>query len=142
MRKWIENILHRRNGPAHLRSGQWGENQAARLLKSKGWKIVGSRVRVGRHDEIDLIALDGDVLVFAEVKTRRNEVFGRPFSAVNREKRKRISRAAVRYLKTKKIKPDHIRFDAIEVIGEPGGTPEIRHIENAFPLDAAYRLWW
>jgi len=39
--------------------------------------------------------------------------------------------------------PDYIRFDVIEVIGEPHiGKPEIRHIENAFPLDAAYRLWW
>jgi hypothetical protein len=41
------------------------------------------------------------------------------------------------------LQPDYIRFDVIEVIGEPGGNePEIRHIENAFPLDSSYRLWW
>ena len=142
MRKWFEQIRHRKNRPAHLKSGRWGESLAARLLKSKGWKIVGKRVRVGRHDEIDLIAQAGDILVFTEVKTRRNETFGRPFSAVNKDKRKRLSRAAVGYLKKKNIKPDHIRFDVIEVIGEPGGTPELRHIENAFQLDSAYRLWW
>jgi len=142
MRTWFEHLLSRKNEPAHLRSGRWGEKQAARLLRSKGWKIVGRRVRVGRNDEIDLIAEAGNILVFTEVKTRRNETFGRPSSAVGRDKRKRLSRAAMGYLKMKKIKPDHIRFDVIEVIGEPGGTPETRHIENAFPLDSAYRLWW
>ena len=55
----------------------------------------------------------------------------------------RLSRAAVAYLKHNKLKPDHIRFDVVEVIGEAGRkAPEIRHIENAFPLDSAYRLWW
>ncbi|MDF7824557.1 YraN family protein [Pontiellaceae bacterium B12227] len=116
---------------------------AVRLLKSKHWKIIGERVRAGKHDELDIIAEDSSALVFVEVKTRKNEDFGRPFSAVNKEKRKRLSRAAVAYLKKKNIKPDYIRFDVVEVIGEPGNSqPEIRHIENAFPLDSAYRLWW
>ncbi|VGO12739.1 hypothetical protein PDESU_01293 [Pontiella desulfatans] len=128
---------------AHLKSGRWGEQQAARLLKSKGWKIVGERVRVGKHDEIDIIAEDAPALVFVEVKTRKNETYGRPFSAVNTEKKKRLSRAAVAYLKKKKIKPDYIRFDVVEVIGEPDGdAPEIRHIENAFQLNSSYKLWW
>jgi len=129
--------------PAHLKSGRWGEEEAVRLLKKKRYKIVGQRVRVGKRDEIDIIAKDGPVLVFVEVKTRKNEDYGRPFSAVNKAKRKHLSRAAVAWLKRTKPEPDYIRFDAVEVIGEPGGRmPEIRHIENAFPLDPAYRLWW
>ena len=143
MKRWIEKLLNRKVTAAHLKTGLWGEQQGVRFLKSRKYKVVGERVRVGKHDELDIIAKRGDVLVFVEVKTRRNETYGRPFSAVNKDKRKRISRAAVTYLKNKNIKPDYIRFDVVEVIGEPGNkNPEIRHIENAFPLDSAYRLWW
>lgn len=127
----------------HLQSGRWGERQAVRFLKERKFRIVGRRVRVGRHDELDIVAEQGGVLVFAEVKTRKSEQFGRPFSAVGREKRKRLSRAAVGYLRKQTHRPEYIRFDVIEVIGEPGNSrPEIRHIENAFPLDSAYKLWW
>lgn len=140
---WLFNRFRKKAEPAHLKSGRWGEKKAVRLLKSKGWKVVGERVRVGRHDELDIIAEDRGVLIFVEVKTRKNETFGRPFSAVNKEKRRCLSRAAVKYLKCKKITPDYIRFDVVEVIGEPRGKSfEIRHIENAFPLDSAYALWW
>ncbi|MEI6892764.1 MAG: YraN family protein [Pontiella sp.] len=143
MRRWIEQLFKKSTEPAHLASGRWGERVAVRLLKSKHWKIIGQRVRAGKHDELDIIADDGNVLVFIEVKTRKNENFGRPFAAVHAAKRKCLSRAAVSYLKKKNIKPDYIRFDVIEVIGEPGNkNPEVRHIENAFPLDSAYRLWW
>jgi hypothetical protein len=73
----------------------------------------------------------------------RSENHGRPFSAVNRDKHKRLSRAAVDHLKKKNIRPEYIRFDVIEVIGEPGaGAPEIRQIENAFQLASPYKLWW
>ncbi len=143
MRQWIEKWFKPRREAAHLKSGRWGEERAVRFLKKHGYKIHGQRVRVGRHDELDAIAEHNGVLVFIEVKTRRTEEFGRPFSAVNQSKRKRLSRAAVGYLKTRKLQPDYIRFDVVEVVGEPGGEPpEIRHIENAFPLDSHYRLWW
>ncbi len=143
MKRWIEKFLKRRNEPAHLSSGRWGEKRAARFLKSNGYKMVGARVRAGKHDELDIIAEHAGVLVFVEVKTRKNENFGRPFAAVNKEKRRRLSRAAVAYLKKNNLKPDYIRFDVVEVIGEPaGGVPEIRHVENAFQLDSAYKLWW
>ena len=137
--RWFQKTAE----PAHLKTGKWGERLAVRHLKSKGWKILGERVRVGKHDELDIIADNGQAMVFVEVKTRKNENYGRPFSAVNREKKKRLSRAAVAYLKKKNTKPDYIRFDVIEVVGEPeGDAPEIRHIENAFQLDRAYHLWW
>ena len=129
--------------PAHLKTGKWGERQAVRFLKSRHWKILGERVRVGKHDEIDIIANDGTALVFVEVKTRKDETFGRPISAVNREKRRRLSRAAVAWLKENRPEPEHFRFDVIEVIGEAeGDPPEIRHIENAFQLSSRYQLWW
>lgn len=143
MKRWIEKWCKKSTEPAHLKSGKWGEKMAIRLLKKKHYKIIGQRVRVGKRDEVDIIAEHGGALIFVEVKTRKNENYGRPFSAVNKAKRKCLSRAAVAYLKQNRIKPEFIRFDVVEVVGEPDGTkPEIRHIENAFPLDSAYRLWW
>ncbi|MCF7864610.1 MAG: YraN family protein [Kiritimatiellales bacterium] len=143
MKRWIENLLKKSVEPVHLKAGRWGEQQAIRFLKKNGYKVLGQRVRVGKRDELDIVAEHDGVLVFVEVKTRKNENYGRPFSAVDKAKCKHLSRAAVAYLKQKKIKPEFIRFDVVEVIGEPGGgAPEIRHIENAFPLDSAYRLWW
>ena len=140
---WLSNLLRRKTEAAHLKTGKWGERLAVRLLKSKGWKIVGERVRVGRHDELDIIADHGGVLVFVEVKTRKNEDFGRPISAVNKAKRHRLSRAAIGYLKQQRPPPDYFRFDVVEVIGEPDmEPPRIRHIENAFQLDSSYKLWW
>ncbi len=127
----------------HLKAGRWGEKQAEHFLKKAGCKILGSRVRVGRRDELDLIARTGETMVFVEVKTRKNEKQGRPASFVNRQKRRNLSRAAVRFLKKRKLRPPYIRFDIVEVIGEPGGgPPEIRHLPNAFTLEGGYRIWW
>lgn len=119
-------------------------------MKKAGYKILGRRVRVGKHDEIDLIARLRsshkasprhaiDTMVFVEVKTRKNEERGRPAVAVGRDKRKKLSRAAVTFLQKRKLRPPYIRFDIVEVIEEP---PEVRHIENAFQLEGGYRIWW
>jgi len=122
-------------------TGSWGEAQAERALRQKGYSILGRRVHVGRRDELDLIARDGTVLVFVEVKTRKTEAFGRPGAAVNHAKRHYLSRAAVRYLKHLRQRPNAFRFDVVEVIGTLNTpAPLIRHIENAFPLDRCYRV--
>lgn len=124
-------------------TGEWGEAIAARELERRGWKILGRRVRVGPHDEIDLLARDGDVLVFVEVKTRSSEDFGRPFASVDRRKRHALSRAAIRYLKKVAREPVYFRFDVVEVIGRQGeGSPVTRLITNAFQLDRCYTLPW
>lgn len=128
--------------PIHLTTGLWGEREAEQFLVSKGYRILSRRFRVTVRDEVDLVARDGEVLVFVEVKTRKTEDYGRPVSAVDRKKRHVMSRAAVRYLKRLE-KPVCFRFDVVEVIGtESGGNPKIRHIENAFPLDRCYALPW
>jgi len=128
--------------PEHLRAGLWGEEQAEQYLRRHGWRILGRRVRIGR-DELDLVARAGEVLVFVEVKTRRNEDFGRPFDAIKRSKRHSLSRAAVRYLRQLRERPSFFRFDVVEVVGTvEQGQPRIRHIENAFTLDRRYRVSW
>jgi putative endonuclease len=130
------------SSPEHLKTGVWGEQMAADFLKKQGYKILGQRVRIGTRDELDLVARDGDCLVFAEVKTRATETYGRPFSSVDRQKRHTLSRGAIRYLKRLKNPRVCFRFDVVEVIGRAGAAnpPEIRHIRNAFPLDRRYML--
>lgn len=121
--------------------GLWGEKEAGRFLESKGYKILGRRVRIGDRDELDLVARDGEILVFVEVKTRGGEAFGRPAVAVDKAKRHTLSRAAVRYLKKLHNPRVHFRFDVVEVTGTmDGGAPRINHIENAFLLDSRYSL--
>jgi len=122
-------------------TGLWGERQAARYLAGKGYKIIGRRFRVGMRDEIDLIAREGDTLVFIEVKTRANEAFPRPLAAVGRAKRYNQARAAIRYLKRLKTQPASFRFDVVEIIGKPDKEkPLVRHVENAFSLPKYFRV--
>ena len=126
---------------ARQSTGLWGEQEAARYLTVKGYKIIGRRVRVGIRDEIDLIARIENTLVFIEVKTRAGEDFGRPVASVNRSKRFHLSRAAVRYLKRMKTQPANFRFDIVEIIGSQNAPPPvIRHIEHAFPLPKYFRV--
>lgn len=144
---WYKAILRRVTGrkkeePAHLAAGRWGEEIAGEMLCKKGYKIVERRLKILR-DEIDLIVRRKNILVFVEVKTRRSVDFGRPVEAVKRPKQKNLCRAAVRYLKAARVKPEYIRFDVVEVIGQPEvGEPKVNHIENAFPLGFGYRLPW
>lgn len=126
--------------PETAAAGRWGEDVAARHLEGKKYKIVGRRVRVGRRDEIDLVARQGRVLVFVEVKTRRGERYGRPSDFVDRHKRHALSRAAVRYIERLEDSRVIFRFDVVEVVGVEGEDPVIRHIENAFVLDTRYML--
>jgi len=121
-------------------TGLWGEEQAAACLLEQGYRILGRRVRPDRRDEIDIVARQGETLVFVEVKTRRNEDFGRPLAAVDSAKRKALNRAAVRYLRRLGFPALFCRFDTIEVIGTPETKPVVRHIENAFPFEQKYRL--
>jgi len=127
----------------HIRQGIWGEKVAASMLKKNGYKILGTRIKIGRRDELDIVARMENTLVFIEVKTRRNENYARPLSAVTRNKQRILSRAAARYLSRLNPRPPSFRFDVVEVIGEEGDkTPTIRHIEKAFSIDKKYNLQW
>lgn len=122
-------------------TGKWGERAAEDVLRRKGYRILGRRVRVAGRDEIDLVARDGKVLVFVEVKTRASEQYGRPIDAVDRHKRQVTSRAAMRYIRKLKKRDIPFRFDVVEVIGTPeDGADTIRHIEEAYPLDRRYMV--
>ena len=81
---------------------------------------------------------DNDTLVFIEVKTRTREDFGRPFAAVDREKRKRISRGALAWLRMLDNPDILFRFDVAEVILADHAKPRVELIKNAFPLSKPY----
>lgn len=123
-------------------TGVWGERVAADWLEGRGYSIVGRRVRPALHDEIDIIARKGRVLTFVEVKARSSEVYGRPASAVGRQKRKALCRAAAAYLRGARYPDLAYRFDIVEVVGSPAAPnpPTVRLIEDAFRFPLRYRF--
>lgn len=111
--------------------GGRGEEAAASYLISKKYAILARQYRC-RAGEIDLVARDGDTIVFAEVKTRRSLRFGLPSEAVDRRKRQRMMRSAAWYMTSMALPADTpCRFDVIEVYAEPERW-RIRHYESAF----------
>jgi putative endonuclease len=103
---------------------------ALRCLREQGLEIVETNYRFGRG-EIDIIAKDGDVLVFCEVKTRYNDQYGPPEYALTPRKQKQIRRVAGGYLYERELRDQECRFDVV-AIRMCGGKPEINHIKNAF----------
>lgn len=114
-----------------VRLGDKGEGLAAKFLQKKGFAILEQNYKT-RAGEIDIIAMDGGTLVFVEVKTRENLYYGRPFEAVTSLKRRKISNAAMLYLKRLKIIPP-CRFDVVSIFYERG-RPELELIQDAFEL--------
>ncbi|MEI6520311.1 MAG: YraN family protein [bacterium] len=109
--------------------GALGERHAARMLRAKGYRLVEANARV-TNGEIDLICSRGDTLIFVEVRTRTSDAFITPGESVNESKQKRVTRAARRYLKMKKIDETPIQYDVVEVIATKyGKIVDIRHIE-------------
>src|SRR6201984_1621690 len=119
---------------SHLRRGARGERLACRYLKRNGYKVLFRNFRGRSGGEIDVVCRDNDTLVFVEVKTRGREDFGRPFEAVNREKRKRISRGALAWLRMLDNPDILFRFDVVEVIIVDNAKPRVEVIKKGFPL--------
>lgn len=116
--------------------GKTGEDSASRHLAKQGYRILDRNVRIA-SGEIDLIALDRDTLVFVEVKTRTSDAFGAPELAVDLRKQKRMTKAALAYLKTKKLHQMPCRFDVVAITRLPEERIEL--IRNAFEMDGRYR---
>lgn len=101
---------------------------AAEYLKSKGYRILERNYR-NRCGELDIIAEQDDAIIVVEVKFRKSGVYGDPLEAVNRNKQRRICRAALYYYVECGLAMDvPCRFDVIAIYGDN----TIRHIENAF----------
>ncbi len=110
--------------------GDAAEKKAARFLKKKGYKIIETNYTVHHVGEIDIIAKDGETLVFVEVKFRKNDLSGRPEEFVGREKRRRLQRTAMQYMTVHDIHLP-VRFDVVGIMGEKK-EEQIELIQNAF----------
>ncbi len=113
--------------------GRWGEAEAARYLRAKGYAVIGANYRC-RYGEIDLIAEKKDILAFVEVKLRANGVFARAREFVDAHKQQRLRTTAQMWLSENptKLQP---RFDVIEIYAQDESeykVSQINHIENAF----------
>ena len=109
--------------------GLWGEEQALKYLKKKGYKFLQSRYRT-RLGEIDLIVSKREMVVFVEVKLRSNGISAAPRDYVTPSKQRKIQSAALEWL-AQRGEDIPIRFDVIELDMRDGKTC-ITHIENAF----------
>ena len=119
-------------GEWNQRIGDLGEDLARRWMWAHGIKVLFRQFEAHGGGEVDIVARSGKVLVFCEVKTRTSDKFGRPADAVDREKRKLITKGANAWIQELGFMPTVFRFDIIEVILKDEQIPEINHIENAF----------
>ena len=113
--------------------GRSGEDRAAKHLAEQGY-VVLERNYWAPYGEIDLIAMDIGIVVFVEVKTRTTDSYGSPELAVNQRKQERMVKAALGYLKFKKLHQMPCRFDVVAISGE-----QVELIRNAFEMDRTNR---
>ncbi|MEX2176593.1 MAG: YraN family protein [Pirellulaceae bacterium] len=112
--------------------GRRGENAAARHLQRLGYTIVGRGQR-GQIGEIDLVAVDGRMVVFVEVKTRSSQDAGHPADAVDDDKQRRLTRLALAYLKRHDLLECASRFDVVAITWpDLRRPPQIEHFQSAF----------
>jgi len=118
---------------AHISLGKKGEELARRFLQTLGYRIVTGNYKT-KFGEIDLIAEEGEDLVFIEVKTRTTVNFGLPAEAVSRAKQTTIMQVARHYLADESRTDCSVRFDVVAVLLGKGRQPEIEVIKHAFEL--------
>jgi len=124
-----DDITH----PKNQALGKQGEAIAVQYLQQCKYTVIEQNFRC-KCGELDIIAREGKVTVFIEVKTRKNLSYGPPQLAVTPFKQRQISKAALFYLAQKKIQGTNARFDVIAILLGYNEVPQIDHIINAFDL--------
>lgn len=114
------------------RLGQKSESIATQYLKRCNYRIVEQNYRT-KLGEIDIIARDGDTIVFVEVRARNSVHFGHPKESITFRKMKTISKTALLYLKQNSMLTNRARFDVLTVTGR-GKERKIELFKNAFPM--------
>lgn len=114
----------------NLKLGKWGEDVAVQYLSDHGCQIIERNVRTP-DGEIDIVANNGEDLIFIEVKTRRNSLRSFPEEAVNDEKLEHIEAAAGWYVLQHPEYEENWRLDVVTVIGSPGTSiPQVDWFKN------------
>lgn len=112
--------------------GNYGERVATAWLRAQGCRILARNYRSPRKGEVDIIARDGRLLLFIEVKTRRAGGRIRGLDAVGKDKQALIERGANSWLKRLGTRSLPWRFDVIEVTVEEGRKPVVHRVKDAF----------
>jgi putative endonuclease len=127
VRAWLNRRLFRKKS-----LGQRGEDAAARFLKRQGLRVI-ERGYDSPLGEIDIIAVNDGTVVFIEVKTRTSDDAGHPTEAIDATKQRRMTNAALAYLKSKRLLQHSARFDVVAVTWPADKRePTIEHYRNAF----------
>jgi putative endonuclease len=116
------------------RLGDRGEDLAVRFLRGNGYRILARNYRCPRG-EIDLIARDGEIVVFVEIKGRSTRRFGSPLEAITPVKRRRLAVTAHRYLSACSLLLARTRFDVVGIRWMPDGGGECTLVRDAFRLE-------
>jgi putative endonuclease len=115
-----------------IQIGNLGEDIACAQLRANGRKVLYRNYRGPKGGEVDIIARDGGVLSFVEVKTRTRRGYGRPLDAVDASKEALIERGANAWLHMLGTRKIAWRFDVVEIILTDGEVPSIHIVDNAF----------
>jgi putative endonuclease len=130
---WLRHIVRRRRWTPALALGRRGEDLAHRFLRARGFIIVARNYRLSSGDaEADLIAWEGETLVFVEVKSRETADFGPPERAIGEEKRRHLLRIAREYTRKTQTHWVRIRFDVVSVVMTK--PPAIELFRDALPV--------
>jgi len=116
--------------------GRYGEQLAVDHLQAAGLSVLARNWRC-REGELDIVARDGDQLVFVEVKTRSSLAFGAPAEAVDRVKAARIRQVALRWIAAERARDSGafwsaVRFDVVSVLRSRSGPPQVTRLTGAF----------
>lgn len=123
-------MVIRKENKSRQSVGRYGEELALTYLLKKGCSLVEKNYRL-RSGEVDIIVLDGDTLVFVEVKTRKTTHFGSPFDAVDYRKQQQISQTALAFIHQQGDEGLAVRFDVLAVFLD-SRQPRIEWLKNAF----------
>lgn len=110
------------------RIGKWGEDVAAGCLTQRGCEVIARNVRTP-YGEIDIVAKQGEIIIFVEVKTRTTDKMGLPEESITARKRRHMLSAAEHYAAEHEF--DHWQIDVVAIEGKPGAKPKITYFENA-----------
>ena len=119
-----------------LQLGKRGEALAWNFLRKQGYSILEKNYRT-RLGEVDVVAKKQGVLIFFEVKTRRDQRFGLPLEAVDWKKRQKLARVAETYVQSKGLENRAARFDILSVTWDGTGEPQFSLLEDAFSVEEA-----
>lgn len=111
--------------------GNTGEDIACQFLTEKGWQILARNYYAG-HSEIDIIAKEGGIYVFIEVKLRASIRYGHPVEYVTPEKVEHVFGAAEHWMREQQLAGKPMRFDVIGILKSGSNPPDITHLKDAY----------